>query len=979
MKIKTTCPIGHCSARLRQALAIEEEEALCHRVRIRREVKDEKRSRSKRWTATARFDVPAPYRPSRLVSPDGRVSFHFSFETVSKAKGGKSVLTGGSRTTLLSTSAIWDHESYITREGAVPTISAALYEQYVERSRICDESAGVTAAIISNISDDPAERKKFWKAVQECERQAGEDRLAFYPNGLPPTSWLKLAGCDDLTAEARAIAKQLGNAPAKARKKVFLTVSESQAKATIKAARQALGSEFSRKAIMISRARAGRTQYRLNGEFPDAIDAAARLRILVSFCEELKRLRVMYTAVIHEPDEHNDERNHHFHIAIYDRPCAKMIGTDVWDFEYRVKVPGQHNRYNFPARQKKITLFSRGSSGKDFRDQGKSMIFALRSRFADLCNEELQRIGSTRLFDPRTFAEMGIDQTPTRPLGPKAAPLEAAGIPTVTGMTNAEIVWSAEFEQAKTACELNAKRRSKRLHKTEETIVLASETGNAEIARKLEQLVDRARTKSEFLDRHELSLEEYRVTLEMAWSRSDKTEETCDRIIKSLERGGGTKADRRDESLIRRRWDEASEFADFIHQIHLENSATVESIAGQVLSARSELVSIYNDIAQTRIELDAELANPVANRMAAEASIPHHNAGEIEPREERFRQLFEKILNELTVMAPSDANGVYTVPGISRQDLKLITDDRNKARAQARLASIAKLQAKRVRQALELQAKHGHDGLAALAGTHHTVDRALHHLEVYKRHPLVVATAQIDKACDVADAVCNDEPTMAISVKPVVVGSDHQTDTPGEESQPAKLQTVERNWVIPDQSEDRQKGIVEFADFIRTDSGVKIAKIDGRLEVDFSAADGGERISKIWADEPEVLQAIQDRYYAEEARRCPESEIVYPEAVLEFDYSYENDLSCERITIAQVMDLHPCYDASYQNAANSASNSEKQDDIASQMDRESAPNSDQPECGPMAVEPDRVPVVGTAQRVSEEELWYYNNGGGVGR
>ena len=37
----------------------------------------------------------------------------------------------------------------------------------------------------------------------------------------------------------------------------------------------------------------------------------------------------MYSAAIHEPDPHNDQRNFHVHLIWYDRPYRKLDGSSV--------------------------------------------------------------------------------------------------------------------------------------------------------------------------------------------------------------------------------------------------------------------------------------------------------------------------------------------------------------------------------------------------------------------------------------------------------------------------------------------------------------------------------------------------------------------------------------------------------------------------------------------------------------------------
>lgn len=156
MVLNPKSPIGRCSARLRRLLEIEEELALQWKVKIIAP-NGSQHSSGRRWLLPASLGVPGPFS-SRPVSADGKVSFHFSHETVTKGPGGSSILVSGSRRRHLGAAAAAEHEAYITRPEAVPTISAAEFEEYAAGPGSVGGLDGRTAAIFSNISDDPEKR-----------------------------------------------------------------------------------------------------------------------------------------------------------------------------------------------------------------------------------------------------------------------------------------------------------------------------------------------------------------------------------------------------------------------------------------------------------------------------------------------------------------------------------------------------------------------------------------------------------------------------------------------------------------------------------------------------------------------------------------------------------------------------------------------------------------------------------------------------
>lgn len=84
-----------------------------------------------------------------------------------------------------------------------------------------------------------------------------------------------------------------------------------------------------------------------------------------------------------------------------------------WDCEIRHKVPGRPRRLR-PLRPK--VLLARGNKGTRREEAGGAYIGTLRELWADLNNEQLRWAGKYPSYDPRTFAEMGIDQEPQKHL-----------------------------------------------------------------------------------------------------------------------------------------------------------------------------------------------------------------------------------------------------------------------------------------------------------------------------------------------------------------------------------------------------------------------------------------------------------------------------------------------------------------------------------------------------------------------------------
>ena len=199
----------------------------------------------------------------------------------------------------------------------------------------------------------------------------------------------------------------------------------------------------------------GRTQIRMVAELPHELNAEDRARIVMRFCELLgsletreyedgteRRVGLMYTAVVHAPDAHNDHRNYHLHIVAHDRPARWLDEHGCWDFQFEeyFKHTGE-KRVRRPFRQKKITQVSQGSHVTKKQNSGRDFLPHLRREYARITNDMLEKRGIARRYDPQAYAKMGIARTPTEHLGTAAAALESIGVPTVVGTLNAISIW----------------------------------------------------------------------------------------------------------------------------------------------------------------------------------------------------------------------------------------------------------------------------------------------------------------------------------------------------------------------------------------------------------------------------------------------------------------------------------------------------------------------------------------------------------
>ena len=185
-------------------------------------------------------------------------------------------------------------------------------------------------------------------------------------------------------------------------------VEQHEGRATIAGSAEAFRSEFW-DAVEARERADGRIQSRIVAELPyeHEVGPEGRRRILERFGEEFDDLGLPWMGVVHRPDAHSDRRNYHLHLIYHDRSAVELPDDDLLFV------------------QKKCS---------DCRDRG--FIPRLRKRYAALVNDEFERAGLDRRWDPRRYDQMGIAKEPGEHLGVKAAALERRGIATQVGSRN---------------------------------------------------------------------------------------------------------------------------------------------------------------------------------------------------------------------------------------------------------------------------------------------------------------------------------------------------------------------------------------------------------------------------------------------------------------------------------------------------------------------------------------------------------------
>ncbi|QAY80220.1 MobA/MobL family protein [Sphingosinicella sp. BN140058] len=696
-----------------------------------------------RWAMEPDYKAPSPLidRPRTAA---GATSFHFSYipvnKTASPTVGGQPLegRVGRAKTAAL------DHSKYIERDGAAEVSRGAQHAAYVERDDVVEHAASRMAAdprgvaegligeapttdevaimgdrpefrngvpsIFSNISEDPFERQEFWRAVERIEREPKVHELLLDPEILPAW-WAELrhysfpdAGFKEHALQVQAAYQdylaspdaERGKKPFKA--KPFISTAERAGK-IIAAARGMAKYDERLSPLEFKSGRGGRTQIRFVAELPYEISAEDRALIVQNFCDYLGNLEqrsredgtvgkvgLMYTAVIHAPDAHNDSRNYHLHIVAYDRPARFIPEEGLWDFEYAEHFDHKGEaRVRHPFRQNKIEDPTRGDKRKE-RRWDENFVKRHRMKFAEITNRVLKARGVQRRIDARRYTEMGIDRTPTEHLGTKAAALESIGVPTTVGKLNAIAIWS----DAERSIERQAKESEKAYKTTQHELDnLARTVGRvdpahpamtqyraltAERARLVESVAD---------DRREIMTFDHLEA--KAKSRAIRTRQTCLQYLTDIQKGRADLNTRIMRQAIQDRWQGAQNHINDIDAALAPHRPALAAAARNVedrerrIREINELLEPLKTVLEERLGmstlrhafLDGEVPAPLDTRRRAQSSTGASPAS-IDADAESPR-----LPADSSVVAPVDAGTASATPPVANQLAEPVTEPAN--------------------------------------------------------------------------------------------------------------------------------------------------------------------------------------------------------------------------------------------------------------------------------------------------------------
>jgi hypothetical protein len=618
-----------------------------------------------RWGTPADFSHPSPL-VDRPRTESGSTSFHFSCTTISKegsptVRGEPMNGFGGHNKTPGA-----DHSAYVEREGAAERSIGAEHAAYVEREGavelaammakieedregrgigegLTDDEAGMLGrvewesvkSVFSNISDDQFEREEYWRAVHRVEREAKMHSLVVDPASNPKW-WREIETWPDVPTDFRShclvqrdrheawLAKEAKDPKGRPFVAEPYTRSAEGCGEALAAATRVPGWSMNDQAVRFESGRGGRVQFRFVAELPHELTPEDRALIVQNFCDHLSTFSkddagrptgMMYTAVIHAPDSHNDRRNFHLHVIAHDRPAKWLPEYRQWDFEVAEEFNHKGQiRIRHPFRQNKIGEVSQGQSKTGRAGSGVDFIPAMRKRFADINNKVLEARGIQRRLDPRRYEEMGIERTPTEHLGTKAAAMEAMGVPTVVGRLNAIAIWTdAEKAIRKRATAVDANLKSAQAdHRSFVEDSIAADPRSPETRRlrtlvaEREGLIENVAT-----DRRELMIFDHLEA--KAKSRAVRTRQTCLQTLSEAERMPGLHS-REVLKLVRKRYDEAQSHIERVDRELAPDRPRIAEAAKDILIREKRIQDIDAQLAPLRAALMAAVERERSTR-----------------------------------------------------------------------------------------------------------------------------------------------------------------------------------------------------------------------------------------------------------------------------------------------------------------------------------------------------------------------------
>lgn len=417
-------------------------------------IKSDPRARQRPSKQSASLDqwcvISTPRGTARPTSASGGTSFHFKLQNVYQSATGSRAV---------------EHEAYVTRDEAVELCSSrsTFGDGYILRPGAIEARTDTTftpvealdpkgrqQAIWSNIGDTDERRASFWEAAERrANKSSGVANVRVHPgkihlNALDDAAIRSaLPAVREALIEARELIKKTPDADRVSLKPLTVAIDLTDVETAEEWVRATSNRDGKHPhGVTVNPPRAGIVQARLVADLPHELTPEGRARIVIAFVKQLDAFGLMYTAAIHAPDGDNDARNFHLHVNWSDQPGRWLDDKGVWDFDYEERS-SPRGRVKQPYRRKRIAHTTRFVKGEEEKS-GKNFIGFLRRAYADCVNAELAAASSNRHFDPRTYQQMGVEQSAQVHLGSAASRLVAAGAIVDADVNNAEKYYAAQ-------------------------------------------------------------------------------------------------------------------------------------------------------------------------------------------------------------------------------------------------------------------------------------------------------------------------------------------------------------------------------------------------------------------------------------------------------------------------------------------------------------------------------------------------------
>ena len=308
---------------------------------------------------------------------------------------------------------------------------ASAHQSYIDRPQASVFDHG-------NISDDPEERIHFWTQLDRCTQHYNGSVIL--PPGLDPA--VRKAIVETLRELDPPLAKPSRTAIATwQRHGTFALRLPDLSRPVFDKIASAIHSSWADHvdpahtplpdnpdklpaSIKTFPPRSSIIQRRIVLELPHDVSQSSREQILRNWCAaNLDTHGTTYHAVIHKPPPGNDGRNWHAHIAI----CQFDVPRD------------QHNRIDTNAITNSLpvnrlgVILARNAPDLPFPERAKlatDTLLKMRSTFATIANEQLTNAASERRYDPRSYADQGLDIVPGTHRGTAATGMHKRSVPT---------------------------------------------------------------------------------------------------------------------------------------------------------------------------------------------------------------------------------------------------------------------------------------------------------------------------------------------------------------------------------------------------------------------------------------------------------------------------------------------------------------------------------------------------------------------